>query len=71
MTCHTERESNRGGCDAVVIDRVTLDLQDPPSPYSPATPATAVNDLMFIKDAPIQLLERALRLYAPGRRSRQ
>jgi hypothetical protein len=29
MTCHTEREPNRGGCDAVVIDRVTLDLQDP------------------------------------------
>ena len=28
MTCHTERESNRGRCDAIVIDRVTLDLQD-------------------------------------------
>ena len=29
MTRHTERESNRGGRDAVVIDGVALDLQDP------------------------------------------
>jgi len=60
---HAQREPNGGGCDAVVIDRMTLDPKGP-SPYSPPTPTPPlvtcpkINTQPLCRQLPVAGVER-------------